>query len=137
MLQVKMRSDTKRGARFMATICFFQDTRHEQPLVWIRETLGVGYLSRRNDGISELRINGFLQVKNTLQDLKPFIRFKQTQVELLIQACALLEEKSFALLSKKELRTLVGLVFAIKGSNYKSKGSLSKKMLCKRLGLTP
>src|SRR5581483_1704560 len=37
MLQIKKRSDTGRGLRFMATICFYQDTRHEKPLFWIRE----------------------------------------------------------------------------------------------------
>ena len=137
MLQVKMRNDTKRGARFMATICFYQDTRHEKPLIWMREILSIGYLSQRNDGISELRINGFSQVKNILQELKPFIRFKVKQAELLIQACLLLEEKSIARLSKVELRTLVDIVFAIKDNNYKSRSTVTKKDICRRLGLTP
>jgi len=42
-----------------------------------------------------------------------------------------------ALLSEKELRKLVELVFAIKDNNYKSTRILSKKELCQRLGLTP
>ena len=42
MLQVKRRSDTKRGLRFMATICLYQDTRHEKPLYWIQEVFGIG-----------------------------------------------------------------------------------------------
>src|SRR3989344_7045295 len=53
MLQVKKRGDTKRGRRFMATICFYQDTRHEKPLYWIRKVLGIGYISKRNDSITE------------------------------------------------------------------------------------
>ena len=36
MLQVKKRKDTKRGFRFMATICLYQDTRHEKQLHWMR-----------------------------------------------------------------------------------------------------
>ena len=51
MFQVKSRADTKRGVRFMATICLYQDTRHEKPLHWIRERLGIGYIFRRNDGM--------------------------------------------------------------------------------------
>lgn len=137
MLQVKIRNDTKRGVRFMATMCLYQDTRHEKSLLWMREILGIGYISRRNDGISELRINGFSQVKNILQKLKPFIRFKAQQAELLIRACTLLETKSIALLSDGELRTLVGIIFAIKDTNYKSRSTLTKKELCRRLGLTP
>ena len=93
MLQVKTRSDTKHGVRFMATICFYQDTRHEKPLQWIRERLGIGYISRRNDGMTELRINGFEQVRDILIELKPFIRFKAKQVQALIDACDLLSKK--------------------------------------------
>ena len=137
MLQIKTRSDTKRGARFMATICLYQDTRHEKVLVWMHKRLGVGYISRRNDGISELRINGYMQVRNILQKLEPFIRFKAKQTGLLIQACVLLETKPIALLSKRELRKLVALVFDIKDNNYKSGSALTKKELCQRLGLTP
>ena len=62
MLQIKRRKDDKISKRrFMATICFYQDSRHEKPLFWIRKMLGIGYISRRNDGISELRINGYKQ----------------------------------------------------------------------------
>ena len=137
MLQVKLRSDTKRGVRFMATICLYQDTRHEKPLHWMREILQIGYISRRNDGMSELRINGFVQVRSVLGLLQPFIRFKQIQVRALMQACTLLEEKSINSLSKRELRKLVDLVFVIRSENYKSRSSLTRAVLEKRLGLTP
>ena len=65
----------------MATICFYQDSRHELPLAWIRSVLGIGYLSKRNDGMSELRINGFAQVRYILAKLMPFIRFKKEQAK--------------------------------------------------------
>lgn len=80
MLQIKKRKDTTRGFRFMATVCLYQDTRHEAPLHWMREVLGIGYVCHRNDGISELRINGFGRVRDILLLLQPFIRFKQLQV---------------------------------------------------------
>ena len=137
MLQVKLRADTKRGARFMATICFYQDTRHEKPLLWIHEQLKVGYVSRRNDGMTELRINGFAQVREILSELKPFIRFKIKQAEALIKACALLESKSINVLSKQELRKLVDLVFVIRNENYASRSTVTKEELYTRLGLTP
>jgi hypothetical protein len=137
MLQVKLRNDTKCGARFMATICLYQDSRHEKPLYWMRDILNIGYVSHRNDGISELRINGFKQVSNILIGLKPFIRFKKKQADALIQACTMLGEKSINKLEKKELYKLVDLVFTIKNENYKSRSALTKKVLCKRLGLTP
>ena len=36
MLQIKKRKDGKSKIRFMLTICFYQDTRHEKPLYWIQ-----------------------------------------------------------------------------------------------------
>ncbi len=137
MLQVKARSDTKRGLRFMATICFYQDTRHEKPLRWIREQLGIGYISRRNDGMTELRINGYEQVREILTLLKPFIKFKAKQVQAAIVACKLLSLKFIRDMSKSELRRLVDLVFEIRSENYKSRSKFSKEELNRYLGLTP
>lgn len=121
----------------MATICLYQDTRHAQPLTWMREVLGIGYITNRNDGMTELRINGFTSVKNILLELKPYLRFKELQVTALVQACTILESKKIGNLSPDELRTLVDLVFVIKNQNYKSHGTLTKEVLLHRLGLTP
>ena len=137
MLQVKKRSDTKSGVRFMATICLYQDTRHEKNLYWMREVFGIGYISKRKDGISELRINGFETVLKILQDLYPFIRFKKIQAHALIKACTMLKENNISSLSKKQLKKLVDLVFIIKKQNYSSRSTLSREELNKRLGLTP
>ena len=137
MLQVKSRADTKRGVRFMATICFYQDTRHEKPLYWIRERLGIGYISRRNDGMTELRVNGFEQVRMILTRLKPFIRFKSKQVQALIQASTMLSNGPINTLSKSELRKIVELVFVIRKENYKSRSKLTKEELSQYLSLTP
>lgn len=136
MLQVKSRTDTKRGVRFMATICLYQDTRHEKPLYWIRERLGIGYISRRNDGMTELRINGFEQVRDILTTLKPFIRFKSKQAQAMIAACDLLSKKFIRELSKVELRRLVELTFVIRKENYKSRSILTKEELNRVLSLT-
>jgi hypothetical protein len=137
MLQVKLRSDTSRGVRFMATICLYQDTRHAKPLSWMREVLGIGYLSHRNDGMTELRINGFVSVQEVLTKVRPFIRFKEVQVDALLQACKILSSKKIGALSEQELRSLVEIVFLIRDSNYKSTATLSKETLLNRLGLTP
>jgi hypothetical protein len=137
MLQVKLRSDTSRGVRFMATLCLYQDTRHAAPLTWMREVFGIGYISHRNDGMTELRINGFDSVHNVLTQLRPFIRFKTLQADALLRACTTLSSKKISELSEYELRSLVDIVFLIRDSNYKSKATLSKETLLLRLGLTP
>jgi hypothetical protein len=137
MLQLKQRSDTTRGVRFMATICLYQDTRHEHPLLWMREFLEIGYISRRKDGITELRINGFASVRKVLHALQPYIRFKLVQAAAMLQACEILESTSVGKLSEAQLRTVVDLVFAIRQQNYKSRQTLTKDTLLLRLGLTP
>ncbi len=121
----------------MATICFYQDTRHEKPLFWIREVLGIGYISRRNDAISELRINGFEQVRVILTELKPYIRFKTVQVEAMISACRIHNKKHVNKLSDKNLMVLVELILVIQNENYKAHRKKTKEEFLEILGLTP
>jgi hypothetical protein len=137
MLQVKKRADGKNKVRFMATICFYQDTRHEKDLSWIRKVLGIGYLSRRNDGMSELRINGFLQVREILKDLIPYIRFKKIQAKSLFESCTILSKTKFNMLDRKQLTKLVDLILVIQNENYVTKKKRTRSELFQVLGLTP
>jgi hypothetical protein len=134
MLQIKRRNDGGSGRRFMATICFYQDSRHAAPLVWIREMLGIGYISKRNDGVTELRINGYESVKRVLQSLLPFIRFKRNQALALLKACAVLENRKR---SDKELKQVVACITIIQEENYASRRKKTKEDLLKILDLTP
>ena len=136
MLQLKKRSDTKRGYRFMATICFYQDSRHDEPLHWIRKVIGVGYISRRNDGMTELRVNGFRQIGLFLSELSPYSRFKKLQVEAMVTACRILE-RGINNLSREELVSLVGLVLVIQRENYATHSKKTEKELLQMLSLTP
>ena len=137
MLQLKKRSDTARGYRFMTTICLYQDTRHEEHLLWMRQYFGIGYVSKRNDGISELRVNGFTQCKRVLEQLIPHIRFKKVQANNMYKACVLLEKIPFKNLTKKQLEILVSYMVAIQNANYVTKYKRTKAELYEVLGLTP
>ena len=136
MLQLKKRSDTSRSYRFMATICFYQDSRHDEPLHWFREILDAGYVTRRNDAMSELRINGFDTVARILVDLEPYIHFKKVQVKSMIQACQILR-RDVRKLSKEDLLTVVDCILAIQNANYKAHRKKSQEDLLKIIGLTP
>lgn len=136
ILQIKRRSDTRRGYRFMATICFYQDSRHDVPLEWIQRILQAGYVSRRNDGISELRINGFATIHEILTDLQPFIRFKQLQTEAMIMACSILS-KRIQMLSEQDITTVIDLILVIQNENYSAHRKKSRDELLKICGLTP
>jgi len=137
MLQIKKRSDSKRGIRFMTTICFYQDTRHEKTLYWMKKVLGIGYISNRNDGMTELRINGYMQIAKILKDLLPFVKFKKIQANALYKACDILSKTKFNKLSKKQLTKLVDLILVIQGENYVTKKKKTKSELYKILDLTP
>ena len=137
MLQIKKRSDGKSRARFMVTVCFYQDTRHEKTLFWIKKILGIGYVSRRNDGMTELRINGYRQVSKILSDLSPYLRFKKTQATALFEAIKILSDNKYSKLTEKQLKNLVDLVLLIQKENYVTKNKKTKNELLSRLGLTP
>lgn len=137
MLQIKKRSDGKIGFRFMPTICFYQDTRHDKTLYWIQEKLCIGYVSRRNDGMSELRINGYKQVAGILKSLLPYIRFKNIQGNALISACNILSSTKFSKLSKKQLEKLVDLILVIQKENYVTKKKKTREELLTQLRSDP
>jgi len=137
MLQVKKRKDGALKRRFMCTICFYQDSRHEAPLHWIRDTLGIGFLSRRNDGMSELRINGFEQIKNILKKLLPSIRFKKIQAHAMYKAVTILSKRQNIWLKKEQLLGLVDCIMAIQNENYRTKSKKTRNELLKILDLTP
>jgi hypothetical protein len=133
MMQIKKRSDNEK-IRFMLTICMYQDTRHEKTLLWIRKKLGIGYISRRNDNITELRINGYKQVEKILKMLKPFIRFKKIQAESIIKSAKILQKKK---ISNSDYVKLVEYIIRIQSENYVTKKKRSKRELLRVLGLTP
>ena len=137
MLQIKKRKDGKLKRRFMCTICFYQDSRHKEPLSWIRDILNIGYISQRNDGMTELRINGFKQVKEILHDLIPFIKFKKEQAKALYEASDMLSNKKSSLLDKKDLQELIEYILIIQNNNYVTKKKKTKQDLLNILGLTP
>jgi hypothetical protein len=137
MLQVKRGLDCKSGYRFMATICLYQDTRHDKNLYWIKSLFGIGYISKRKDGITELRVNGFLSVSEILLSLLPYVKFKKNQVVKMIEACEILINSKARTISKNDLSKLVEIVFFIQNENYKSQNRKSKKDILKMLNLTP
>ena len=137
MLQIKKRKDSKLKRRFMCTICFYQDSRHEKKLGWIRKILGIGYVSRRNDGMTELRINGFARIRTIIKSLLPYIRFKKDQANALYKAADLLSRKTEKHLDTLELLSIVNCILKIQNGNYATKSKKSKEELLHLLALTP
>lgn len=132
MMQFKVRTDTKK-LRVMFTVCLYQDTRHEKPLFWIRNKIGIGYFSRRNDNITELRINGYAQIARLMKSLQPYVKFKKRQVAIVLKALKILGEKGY---SKASLLRIAELSERLAQENYfssrrKYTSATIKKMLLK------
>ena len=137
MLQVKKRSDTSRGWRMMATICFYQDSRHSKPLYWIKNQFKIGYISKRNDGITEYRINGFEKVENILKKLLPYVKFKENQAQTVLKAINLMRRKDFSRFIALDYKKLIDFLLDVQNENYQSSHKKTKQDLEKIFGLTP
>ena len=87
--------------------------------------------------MTELRINGFSQVREILKALQPHFRFKKKQAKLLIQACKLLEQETLRTMKPKNICKIVDLLLLIQNENYMSKRRKTKEELHQILGLTP
>jgi hypothetical protein len=135
MLQIKKRKDGNvSGRRFMATICFYQDARHATPLEWIRKVLGIGYMSYRNDGMAELRINGFKQTEEILLKLLPFIKFKKLQAAEIVKAVRILQKD---VRTENDLRKVAAAMIRIQSVNYATRKKKTLEEILIMLGLTP
>jgi len=121
MVQIKNRRDTSTGWRVMFTICFYQNTNHRKPLQWMQQMFGIGYLSDRNDGMTELRINGYGQVRRILEAMQPYIKFKQRQVKYALAILKVIERKSFPSLPRNVRAKIADWIINLRDENYKTR----------------
>ncbi len=87
--------------------------------------------------MTELRINGFEQVRNILKMLLPFIRFKKLQARALYSAAHLLSTTEFRRLTKTQLTRILSYILVIQSENYITKRKKTREELCTLLDLTP
>ena len=118
MAQIKKRSDTKQGWRFMFTICFYQDTGNAKPLEWIKKKLGIGCISHRKDKMTELRINGYETIEKILEKLKPYVKFKKEQVRCALKILSIIKGKTLNKLTQKEREKIAEYIIALRKKNY-------------------
>lgn len=93
MLQIKPRLGVRYGFRIYATVCLYQNSAHIDELRQIQKQWQKGYLSKRNDGIAELRIDGYEGVESMLRELQEYVRFKRRQITLMFEAIQILKGK--------------------------------------------
>ena len=118
MLQIKPRPDVKYRFRIKATIVIYQDTKLKFLVKEIHDLLQMGYIYDRNDHITEIRIEGFSQVKIFLTMIKPYLRFKLNQAILLLQAIKIMQKATFSI---TDFLKVCKLADEISNQNYVSK----------------
>jgi len=116
-IQFQPRKNARLKFRVRAEISFAQKIGHEKQLLWIREKLGIGYIYTRNDGMSELKVEGFKQVKAILQFMTPFVHFKEKQVQLTLTALSILD-KDPKLVTSRDLIRIAQIGDQISSHNY-------------------
>lgn len=82
MFQLIPRKDYVFGYQVRASIVFYQKTKHRKHLEWLQNKFRVGAIRNRNDGMSEYAIVGIPPVGSVLRLLQPYLRLKQSHVQL-------------------------------------------------------
>ena len=93
-IMLQLRKKDGKFIRVKTVICLYQDTNYRKDIEWMQKILGCGYVYNRNDHICELRIEGFQRVFETLILLKPYLRLKIKQANLLLTLIPKLQEKT-------------------------------------------
>lgn len=102
-LQLQPRKRAKFGFRLRAVVSFAQKVGHKKHLIWIKNKLGIGYIYTRNDGMDELKIEGFKPVERILTKLAPFVHFKRKQVSFVLKALGILKRDPNAFLKAAKI----------------------------------
>lgn len=97
LLQFRFNKDLRFKFRPKTIIVLYQDSRYHDQLAEIQRMIGAGYIYKRNDRMSEIRIEGHMQVRKLLRALTKYVRFKQRQVALVLQAIAIMKRRKLAL----------------------------------------
>jgi hypothetical protein len=77
MAQLVKRAGYVYGYQIRTSIVFYQKTKNEKVLYWLKVRLREGYIRRRNDGMSEYTIVGMKGVKKILVMLLPHLTLKK------------------------------------------------------------
>jgi len=96
ILQFKKRDDVRFKYRPKTVICFYQKELDKSGLEELRNIAGIGYVYSRNDNMAEWRIEGFSRVREFLLKIQPYLRFKQHQAQLILEAIKILKRKSYS-----------------------------------------
>jgi hypothetical protein len=118
MLQLKRREGMRFLFRIKAVIVIYQDSKCYQETKILHEIIGYGYLYQRNDHINEIRIEGFTKVEEFLMKINPYLRFKKSQANYMLEALKIVSNKKYSI---NDFLRVCELSDKISENNYSSK----------------
>ena len=83
--------------------------------------MGIGYITRRKDGITELRINGYERTKEILDKMYPYVKFKKKQIGYVLEILSILStERKLFKLDKSRRKRMARLILDSRNETYQS-----------------
>jgi hypothetical protein len=125
MAQLVRRKDYIYGYQIRTSIVFYQKSRNQRILQWLKSQLKFGYIRNRNDDMTEYTIVGFKEVKIVLSALLPFLRLKKELAEQMIKLIEAHPKK----MTPEKLVSLSKLVDATAKFNYSKKRTNTSEII--------
>lgn len=116
-VQLKPNSTYRYGFQVAPYIVLFQSQKSNEKFAKLCETIGLGYIRQRKDGISEYIIGRTDEIRAFLKIVESYTILKVKQVELMLQ---ILDAKE-GVKSKEDFQQLAKLVDRFRELNYSKK----------------
>ena len=123
MAQLVRRKDYIYGYQIRTSIVFYQKSKNQRILHWLKGQLQSGYIRYRNDDIAEYTIVGFKEVDIVLKRLLPYLRLKKELARHIIRIIETYPKR----MTPKELVRLSKLVDRTASFNYSKKRTNTSK----------
>ena len=117
MAQFVRRKDYIYGYQIRASVVFYQNSRNQKILHWLKERLKIGYIRHRKDGMTEYTIVGLKKVESILTTLLPYLRLKKELAGQMIRLIGMHPKR----MTPEKLIRLSKLVDHTAGFNYSKK----------------
>ncbi|PIR58363.1 MAG: hypothetical protein COU70_01255 [Parcubacteria group bacterium CG10_big_fil_rev_8_21_14_0_10_35_15] len=118
-------NDYKYGYQVCPYVVLYQSSINEWLLKKIQKIIDMGYIRKRNDGVTECIIGRTDSIKKLMKWIKPYALLKQKQIKLMLD---ILEAKK-KVKNKKDFLELCKLIDYFKALNYsKRRTNTSKKV---------
>ena len=123
--QIVPRKDYKFGFQIRSSIAFYQKTKFDNILMWLKRIFKSGYIRHREKEMSDYTIVESNEVEKILLTLQPYVKIKKKQLELGLKILEKL--KSFK--SPKEFLEICKMVDKFSELNYSKKRKITSKVV--------